>query len=160
MRKITRKIVAAAITTALMIPGVSEEATAQSSFGSSSSDSGTPTTGGSKSVKLERAFEQALIAQGQILSPTAEKRAENLLNRALNHELPFVYNQYESIELNPLTQVAAFRFTLEEADFALQNLESGFVPDFGDLSGTSIPFGVAVGKDSEYYYVTLALIVG
>lgn len=160
MRKISRKLVAVAISTALVLPGVSGIATAQSSFGSSSFDTSSTSNSGSKSVKLKRAFERALTDQGQIRSPIAEKRAEALLKRAINHELPFVYNIYETTEFNPLTRLAVIRFTPEQADQALETLESGYVPDFGDLSNISVPFGVAVGKDSEFYYLTLAEIVG
>lgn len=160
MRKITRKIVTAAVATALVIPGVSGIATAQSSFGSSSSDSGAPSTGGSKSVKFERAIEQLFIDSGQIISPTAEKHAEALLKRALNHEIPFIDNTYETSDTNPLTISAVIRVTPEEFDYALYELDNGLQPDMGEYSGLSVPFGIAVGKDSDFYYIALSFIAG
>lgn len=159
MRKISRKLVTVAISTALALPGVSGITAAQSSFGSSSYDSSSTSNSGSKSVKLKRALEKAITDDGHILSPAAEKRAQALLKRALNHELPFVYNFYQSTEFNPLTRITVLRFTPAEVDQALENLGNGVPLDFGGLSNISVPFGLAIGKDSDFYYVAVAEIL-
>ncbi|GFK17708.1 hypothetical protein [Corynebacterium glutamicum] len=158
MQKISRKIIAATLSTALIIPVGTGVATAQSSFGSSSADSNGSSTGGSKSVKFERALEQHLISNGQLLSPTAKQHAKTLLDRALNNDLPFVDNRYQSYDYDTSSVAFVVRLTPDEFEEIVQQIENGLEPDLGTSPEFSLPFGVAVGKDSEFYYVSLVLI--
>lgn len=133
-------------------------ATAQSSFGSSSTASNGHSTSGSKSVKFERALEQHLINNGQLLSPTAKKHAQALLVRALSNDLPFVDNGYQSYDYDTSSVAFVVRLAPEEFNEIVQQIENGSEPDLGTSPEFSLPFGVSVGKDSKFYYVSLVMI--
>lgn len=146
---------------ALLVPMTVGTASAQSSFvsGSSSSSDAPNTNYGSKASQLQRAAEQVFTDNGQIKSPAAEATAKKLLQRALNYEIPFVDNAYETVEGSPVTYSLLLRFPVAEIDTVLQNAENNAGIDAG-FGGVSAPFGVAVGKDSDYYYIALSMIAG
>lgn len=160
MRPLHKKVTAAVIAAALVVPMSAGPAAAQSSFISgSSSSSDASTNHGSKAKQLERAVEELLIANGQIKSPAAEAHAQKLLQRALNYEIPFVDDAYETLDFSSRTQSFVARFPVSEIDNVLQNTDG--IEDFdAGFGSVSVPFGVAVGKDSDYFYVTMSFIAG
>ncbi|ANR61381.1 hypothetical protein C627_01940 [Corynebacterium glutamicum ZL-6] len=70
-------------------------ANAQSSFGSSSFDTGSSTADLPTTTRLEKGFERLGEAYGQKLNQTEEDKTTELLQQALNNELPIIEGQYE-----------------------------------------------------------------
>lgn len=157
MRAINKKITAAFLTAALIVPLTAGVASAQSSFisGSSSSAEVDNPTQGSKSNQLKRVLEQALIDDGQIKSPSAETASKALLERALNYELPYMDGFYESVSYFPPTYSFVLRIPVEAIDAVIDEISAG-----GGFGEVSAPFGVAVGKDADYYYASLVMLAG
>ncbi|AGN18010.1 hypothetical protein J433_10562 [Corynebacterium glutamicum MT] len=91
MRNLTRKFVAFAVAGALLLP-TAAVANAQSSFGfgSSSFDTGSSTADLPTTTRLEKGFERLGEAYGQKLNQTEEDKATELLQQALNNELPII----------------------------------------------------------------------
>lgn len=155
MRSLSRKITAAFLTAALAIPATVGVSTAQSSFASLSSGSDTSTGNhGSKATRLENLVEQANIRAGHTKNADAERVAEELLDRALAGDIYYIDNVHESTTYNPLTQRGVVRIDVEYIDYLISEFE-GYTPD----TLITAPFGVAVGKDSNYYYLAEVFIL-
>ena len=157
MTSLRKKIATAFIATALIVPTTTSIASAQSSFvsGSSSSAETPGTNHGSKANQLKRVLEQALIDDGQIKSPSAETAAKELLERALNYELPYMDGFYENVSYFPPTYSFVLRIPVEAIDAVIDEISAG-----GGFGEVSAPFGVAVGKDADYYYASLVMLAG
>lgn len=149
------------MTAALILPVTTGISSAQSSFvsGSSSSAETPGTNHGSKANQLKEAAERVLVANGQIKSPTAEASAKKFIQRALNSEIPFVDDAYENIDYQSMTMTVVGRIPVSEIDERLDNVKNG-EDEIWEMDGVSIPFGVATGKDDNYYYLAFSLIVG
>lgn len=172
MHTISRRIAAFALAGALFLPTTVGVAHAQSSFGSSSAgneytdnNSNTGNTKGSKADRIERGTEEGLKSVGHIVNATAEARAEAVLKQAINNEFPFdtYYNNgvyYHLVsDQNPMSVV--IRLTPEQADAEIEALDTDFYPveaweaRIGDAPKQ---FGVAVGKNSEFYYIVYTVL--
>lgn len=163
MKNISRKIAAFTLAGALTLPTTAGVAQAQSSFGSSSADNEYTENTGSKSNRLERAVEEALVNAGQTIGKTAEARSEALLQRAIDNDLVFVDNLYEEVGYNPFSQSTVMRLTPTEMEYVLVRIASeefSFDDYLPEYEGVSIPFGVSVGKNSDYYYLVMSFTIG
>ncbi|AMA00229.1 hypothetical protein [Corynebacterium glutamicum] len=159
MTSLRKKIATAFIATALIVPTATGIASAQSSFvsGSSSSAETPGTNHGSKANQLERAVEQSLSATGQIKSPVAEASANELLQRALNYEVAYIDDFHENVVFSPASYSLVLRIPVTDIDTVLGNVPEEFENAPAEISA---PFGVAVGKDADYYYVSVVLLIG
>lgn len=151
MHPLHKKITAAFMTAALIVPMTSGPASAQSSFVSGSSSSDAPSTNhDSKAREIEQKLEQQLVDEGLATTPEQEAAAEALLQRALNNELSYQGNLYLS-PTSPDSVNWVFRVPIDEID--------KFVAETGENNGNPIDpalYGVAVGKDADYYYVSIS----
>lgn len=157
MTSLRKKIATAFIATALIVPTTTSIASAQSSFvsGSSSSAETPGTNHGSKANQLKEAAERVLVANGQIKSPTAEASAKKLIQRALSYELYYQDDAYETIEYSPASYGAVVRIPINEIDERIASIGGEF-----DAEGHAFPFGVATGKDANYYYLAFVILAG
>lgn len=158
MRNLTRKFVTFAVAGALLLP-TAAVANAQSSFGfgsiSSSFDTGSSTADLPTTTRLEKGFERLGEAYGQKLNQTEEDKATELLQQALNNELPIIEGQYEEFNFIDSSRYLVKVFTEEQADDFLSQLSKA-VRDAQEAPENNVAdFGVSVAQEGDLYYVAI-----
>ena len=153
MQNIVRKITAATIAAALLIPTTTSVATAQSSFGSSSLDLGSSIIEDPIAIQFERGYEDYIAAFGHTLDQEHEAEAEALLRRALNGELNFVDREYFVEDYSNSTYYWAEQWYPWEVEGFLNELEDTLEWARNNPDDWHVRFGVAVAKKGDFYYL-------
>lgn len=126
-------------------------ANAQSSFGSSSFDTGSSTADLPTTTRLEKGFERLGEAYGQKLNQTEEDKATELLQQALNNELPIIEGQYEEFNFIDSSRYLVKVFTEEQADDFLSQLSTA-VRDAQEAPENNV---ADFAQEGDLYYVAI-----
>lgn len=154
MKSISLKIATTVVTGSLIISGSVTSVRAQSSFdafGSSSSNAGSLEN--SHIRKLERAYQELLETTQGSANREAQAETKVLLQRALNGELIFRYNQF--LDYAPATEAHFWvdRVLINDVDALLIDVYKAIEDAKIRPGKPAHEFGLAVGKDKDYYYI-------
>lgn len=158
MRNIVRKAITAMTASSLLLPFATTTASAQSSFGSSSFNFEMSQKGDSIEDQFESAFENYGINKGFQRVPSAEYRAELVLDRIIKGHILPRNGSYMQFETGNAGYTRARAIPDDDMQDFLNGTDRGQRIAKEYFSGTPFKFGVAVGlKGQVYYLVTTKL---